>query len=184
MARSKLLSVQNLVLWTIWLFPLAVSLHNLEEGLGFSRYAVRFKAWQHVGVRAFRFALVVLAVLAFVTALLAQFGGPRSVGAYLHVGYMLAMLLNVFVPHLAASLARVSPARGRLMPGTVTALLLILPVTLTGIITGLRSGWLEPLPFALYGVGVIAALLASLPLLFKLGARVFNTKPRDTNPRG
>lgn len=57
---------------------------------------------------------------------------------------MLAMLLNVFVPHLALSLVQ-----RRLMPGTVTAVLVILPVTLTSLVSGLRSGWLEPLPFAL-----------------------------------
>ena len=156
--------MSNLILW---LFPLAVSLHNLEEGLGFPHYATKFKPWQHVGVRAFRFALVVLAVLAFVTARLAELGGPRSVGTYLHAGYMLAMLLNVFFPHLAASLAL-----RRRMPGVITAVLIILPLTLTGIITGFRNGWLEPLPFSLYGASVTAALLLSLPLLFRLGSRV------------
>ncbi len=118
--------------------------------------------------RALRFALVVVALLAFVTAGLAQIGGPRSVGAYLHAGYMLAMFLNVFVPHLAVSLAR-----RQLMPGTVTAGLLIFPVTLLGLLTGFGRGWLGPLPFALYGAGVTAALLVSLPMLFWLGGRLF-----------
>lgn len=116
-----------------WLFPVVVSLHNLEEGLFFTRYAHRFRPWRTVGVKAFRFALVVLTGLAYLTASLNHMGGPRSPGAYLHAGYMLAMLLNVFVPHLGVSLAQ-----RRLMPGTATGVLLVLPTTLTGLYLGLK----------------------------------------------
>jgi hypothetical protein len=157
-----------------WLFSLAVSLHNLEEAHGFPAYRQRFKPWQRVGIMPFRFALAVLTVMAFVTAYASHAGGPKSLGAYLHTGYMLAMLLNVFVPHLAVSLVQ-----QRLMPGTVTAVLIILPVTLTSLVGSVQSGWLGPLPFVLYGVGVTAALLASLPLLFKLGARLFKETLKD-----
>lgn len=157
-----------------WLFSLAVSLHNLEEALGIPTYAQHFKPWQSVGPTPFRFTLVVLTDLAFVTSYASQTGGPRSVGAYLHAGYMLAMLLNAFILHLA-----VSWAQRRLMPGTVTAVVFILPITLTGIINGLRSGRLEPLPFALYGIGVTAALLVSIPPLFRLGATLFRRNIKD-----
>lgn len=88
-----------------WLFPVAVSSHNLEEGLFFPRYARYFAPWQQVEVGAFRFALVLLTLLAYLDALASTLGGARSFGAYLHVGCMLAMLLNVFVPHLVITLA-------------------------------------------------------------------------------
>lgn len=154
-----------------WLFPVAVSLHNLEEGLSFPRYAHLFAPWRRVHVSAFRFALVLLTLLAYLSALWSTLGGARSVGAYLHAGYMLTMLLNVLIPHLA-----VSVAQGRLMPGTATGVLLVLPTTLTGLYLGLSRSGLEPFPLVRYGGAVTLALLASLPLLFKLGALFGNAR--------
>lgn len=69
-----------------WLFPLAVSLHNLEEAHGFPAYKKRFMPWQRVGIKPFRFALAVLTVLAFITAYASHAGGPKSLGTYLHAG--------------------------------------------------------------------------------------------------
>ena len=155
-----------------WLFPVAVSLHNFEEGLFFSRYAHRFPPWRQVGVKAFRFALVVLTLLAYLSASACTLGGARSTGSYLHAGYMLAMLLNAFAPHLAVTLAT-----GRVMPGTLTGVLLVAPATGTGLYLGLSGGTLEPQAFVLYGVSVTAALLASLPLLFRLGGWLFPDTP-------
>jgi hypothetical protein len=122
-----------------------VSLHNLEEGLLFSRYAHRFPPWRLVGVKAFRFGLVVLTLLAYLSASACTLGGVRSTEAYFHAGYMLAMLLNAFVPHLAVTLAI-----GRVMPGTLTGVLLVAPVTGTGLYLGLSGGILEPQAFVLY----------------------------------
>lgn len=126
-----------------WLFPVAVSLHNLEEGLLFPRYAHCFPPWRQVGIKAFRFALALFTLLAYLSALTSTLGGARSLGAYLHAGYMLAMLLNVFVPHLAITLAT-----GQVMPGTLTGVLLIAPVTGAGLYLGLSSGTLEPGPLS------------------------------------
>ncbi len=120
-----------------WLFPIAVSLHNLEEGLLFPHYAHRFPPWQLVGVKVFRFGLVVLTLVAYLSTSACTLGGARSTGAYLHAGYMLAMLLNAFAPHLAVTLAT-----GQVMPGTLMGVLLVAPVTGTGLYLGLSGGTL------------------------------------------
>lgn len=87
--------------------------------------------------------------------------------------YMLAMLLNAFVPHLAVTLATRS-----LMPGVATGLFLVAPVTAAGLYFMLRQGYIGREGFLLSAPLVVAGLLASLPLLFRLGGLVRNRHVR------
>lgn len=102
------MTVQTLM----WLFPLAVTLHNLEECLWLPDWSRHTPWWPQVDAAEFRFALVVLTLLAYLTAFWGLSRGPGSVGAYLHAGYMLAMLLNAFVPHLVVTLVTRRPMPG------------------------------------------------------------------------
>ncbi len=155
-----------------WLFPLAITLHNLEEGVWLPSWSRRTPMWRPVDAGEFRFALVVLTLLAYLTAFWSTSQGARSVGAYIHAGYMLAMLLNVFVPHLAVTLVT-----RRLMPGVVTGVLFVAPVTATGLYLALRrGGYITRDDFLLSAPLVVAALLISLPLLFRLGRLVLGRR--------
>ena len=155
-----------------WLFAGAITLHNLEEALllpGWSQSAGR---WHHpVGVREFRFAVGVLTALAYIAAVLSVVGGKESVGAYFIAGYALAMLVNVLFPHLLATLVM-----RRYAPGTATALLLNLPVTVLLLYRGFQDSYIRLPAFLWAGPLVVAAILGSIPLLFTIGRFALRVK--------
>lgn len=148
-----------------WLFVLVITLHNLEEALLLPAWSQTAGKWHHpVGAREFRFAVIVLTVLAYVLAGLAAVHGKESVWAYLLAGYALAMLLNVLFPHVIATVVM-----RRYAPGTLTALLLNLPVTLLLLRQGLQEGYVHFQRFAWTGPLVVAGILAAIPVLFAIG---------------
>ncbi len=157
--------------WLAAAFVIAVALHDLEEALWLPAWSRRAGLWHRpVGVLEFRFAVTVLAIAAPAVAVLAVRQGPGSVGAYLLAGYALAMLANVFVPHVAATILM-----RRYMPGTATALVLVLPASLALLSTAFAGGWVSWPAFALAGPAVAAALALSIPLLFSVGRRLAGT---------
>jgi hypothetical protein len=148
-----------------WIFPIVVTLHNAEESLwlpGWSRSAGRWHDPVAPGV--FRFAVIILTILAFVVTGLSFRSGRETVWTYLTFGYMAAMLANVLVPHIAASIAMRS-----YMPGLATGVFLNLPLLSLLMVLALRQGYVSGWKAAAYSVGVAALLLLSIPALFKLG---------------
>ena len=70
-----------------WLFALVVTLHNLEEAIWLPDWSKAAGRWHSpVGARKFRFGVIVLTVLAYITARLTVVYGRESVGAYLLSG--------------------------------------------------------------------------------------------------
>jgi len=119
-----------------WLFPLVVSLHNAEEAIAFPGWSGGFGRRWHGSVTpgVFRFAAAVLSLLAIAVTWMSVISGRQTVWTYLAFGYIAAMLVNVLVPHVAATIAL-----RRYVPGVATAVLLNLPVLTEG---GIRF-WLE-----------------------------------------
>jgi hypothetical protein len=152
------------------LFALAITLHNIEEAILLPAWSKMAGKWHHpVGAREFRFAVIVLTVLAYVAAGLAMVYGKESMGTYLLTGYALAMLLNVFFPHVIATLVM-----RRYAPGTLTALLLNLPVSLLLLHRGFQDGYIHSQRFVWAGPLVVVGIMVSIPLLFALGRRLQN----------
>lgn len=151
-----------------WLFALAVTLHNIEEAILLPAWSQTAGRWQHpVGAREFRFAVIVLSAAAYGAAYFAMVGGRESVGAYIVVGAALAMLLNVAFPHLLATLVL-----RRYAPGTGTALLLNLLVTVLLLREAIVEGYIRLHVFAWAGPLVVIVILASIPVLFAIGKRL------------
>ena len=149
----------------LWLFPIVITVHNAEEAIwlpGWSKRAVLWRSPVTPGV--FRFAAVVLTVLAYAVTWLSAESGKQTVWTYLAFGCIAATLANVLIPHVALSVALRS-----YMPGLATALLLNLPVlsllAVLALIEGYVSGWKCAASF----VGVSGALAAFIPALFRLG---------------
>jgi hypothetical protein len=151
----------------IWLFPIATTLHNLEEALwlpAWSQHAGRLHP--AVGAAEFRFAVTLLTLLAWgLTAQAARRGGRWL---DLLACYWLAMLINVVFPHLVASIA----SRGY-APGIVTALLLNLPVDGYLLRRALAERRVEPRRLLVTAAAFVPLLAASIPLLFRLGRALF-----------
>ena len=149
----------------VWLFALAITLHNLEEALLLPAWSQTAGKWHHpVGAQEFRFAVAVLTVLAYIAAVMAAVGGKESMGAYLLAGYALAMLLNVLFPHVIATVVM-----RRYAPGTLTALLLNFPVTVLLLHQSLLEGYVQLYRLTWAGPLVVAGIMAAIPLLFAIG---------------
>jgi len=155
-----------------WLFAAAITVHNLEEALllpGWSQSAGRWH--RPVGAREFRFAVGMLTALAYIAAALSMVGGKETVSSYFIAGYALAMLMNVFFPHLLAT-----AVMRRYAPGTATALLLNLPVTVLLLYRGFQESYIRESTFLWAGPLVVAAILGSIPLLFTIGRLALGVK--------
>ncbi|MGD0840718.1 MAG: HXXEE domain-containing protein [Candidatus Acidiferrales bacterium] len=148
-----------------WLFPIVITLHNLEEAIWFPDWTQRARRWPlPVAPGVFRFAVAVLTVLAFVVTWMSAESGKQTVWTYLVFGSMIVTLANVVIPHVAVSVAQRS-----YMPGVVTAVALNLPVVSLLVVVALREGYVSGWKAAEYSVGVAAVVILSIPTLFKLG---------------
>jgi hypothetical protein len=149
-----------------WLFPIVVTLHNAEEAIGFPGWSREAGSRWHGSITSgtFRFAAAILALLAFAVTWMSLVSGRQTVWTYLAFGYIAAMLANVPVPHVAATIAL-----RRYVPGVATAVLLNLPVLTLLVVCALREGYVSGWKAVAYCVCVSVILVASLPALFKLG---------------
>ena len=149
------------------MFAIAITVHNLEEAIWLPAWSKTAGRFHHpVGIFEFRFAVTVLTLIAYVMAYLSMIGGKGSVGAYLVCGYALAMLLNVIFPHLLAMLIM-----QRYAPGTVTAVILNLPITFILLYKGLEEGFIDKSVFIYVGPLVVVGILLLIPGLFFVGRR-------------
>jgi hypothetical protein len=122
--------------WNLqWIFPIVITLHSAEEAIWFPGWSKRAGRWHApVATGVFRFAAAILTVLAFVVTWLSVRSGNQTVWTYLAFGYMVAMLANVLIPHIAVSVATRS-----YMPGVATAVALNLPTLSLLVVLALRE---------------------------------------------
>lgn len=106
-----------------WLFPIAVSIHNLEEAV-WMPWFWRSRGW-HVPVSAngFWLATVLIDLVAFLSTYFAVRYGKQSQAVYIYCAFALLIFLNVFW-HIGVALYYRTYA-----PGVVTAGLINLPLT-------------------------------------------------------
>ena len=152
-----------------WLFPIAITIHNLEEAIWLPGFVAAHRTdlpWS-VDPGQFRFALVVLTTAAWVVTYLSWRTGPQTVWAYLLFGYIVAMLVNVFVPHIPAAIMFQGYA-----PGVVTAVLVNLPVLALLTRLAIKDRHASGRKAVAFGVGVPLGIVALFPALFALGRRL------------
>ncbi len=112
----------------------------------------------------FRFAVVVLTVLAFVITVLSTVSGRMTFWANLTFGCMMATLFNALVPHIAVSIAKRT-----LMPGVITAAVFNLPILSWLMVLALKQGYVSSHDALVFSIAVPVLLLPMIPLLFQLG---------------
>jgi len=117
-----------------------------------------------VGAFEFRFALIVLTALSVVITILFYITGKQSIACYLFFAFNFVMLINVFFPHLAATIVL-----KKYCLGLLTGVMLLLPVTSYLLLYGYDNEfyffpkfWFITIPFA-------ALVIVSIPILFKIG---------------
>jgi hypothetical protein len=148
-----------------WLFALALTLHNLEEVILLPKWSQHAGRWHPKASNfQFRFAVLVLTLLAYGIVLWSYWGGKGSLGDYLLSGYAFAMLLNAFFPHLIATVVL-----RRYAPGLITALGLNVPVMFMLLFRALEEQYVSLSAFMISGVVFTAVIVAIIPVLFRIG---------------
>lgn len=147
------------------LFILSFTVHNIEEGIWlpkWSQYADKYHP--KVSNNEFHFALMVITIFGYaLTFALMMFGSSYDIIKYIYLGFIIMMCFNAIFPHLLATIILKKYA-----PGTLTGLLLNLPIGVTIFIQYYRQG-LNIFDLIIGTVIVVFATLISLKPLFKLG---------------
>ncbi|MBD3374072.1 HXXEE domain-containing protein [candidate division KSB1 bacterium] len=159
--------MQTLLIWGV---PVVILVHNIEEAIWLPRWANQYAGRWHkpVGAAEFRFAVVVLSLLAFVLAGLTHISGFGSIWHYLLAAYALGQAINIFVPHLVVTLVTRHYA-----PGLITGLVLVLPAAWVFLNHGFSREYLDFATFGISSVIFIPIVLLSIPLLFRLGRKLY-----------
>lgn len=160
----------------LWLVPLFITVHNLEEWIGFPRMLSVFQ--EHTpdwvvqalpgGVfpptgRQFAVMLLLVTLLAFGLALLPGVRRARGPRTQLLAVLQMLMLVNG-LSHLAAA-----ALTGGYVPGLATALVFNLPFSLLFFVQGLKDGWIRAQSlsyllagaFLLHGPGLLGLAVAA-----------------------
>lgn len=152
-----------------WLFPLAVLLHNGEEAIWMPGWTGRHAAQlPSLPAAEIRIALAVLSMAAFLVTYFSVRKGPDSLPAYLLFGSVVAMLANVFIPHIPASIVFRSYT-----PGVVTAVAINLPVMSVLAIHAVRERWVYGRKAVMFGVGVALVLAGLIAGLLIVGSNIW-----------
>ena len=148
-----------------WLFALALTIHNLEEAVWLPKWSQQAGRWHpKVSKFQFRFALIVLTLLAYGIALGSYWGEKGSPGDYLLTGYAFVMLINAFFPHLVATIVL-----RRYAPGLITALGLNVPVMSLLLLRALEKQYVSLNASIISAVAFTLAIVAIIPFLFRIG---------------
>ena len=106
------------------LFMFTITLHNIEEALWLPQWSHHAKKYHKpLERKEFHFALIVITALAYVISGLFLFFPKVFFIKCLFVGYVGAMILNVFFPHIIATILL-----KRYAPGLITGVLVNLPL--------------------------------------------------------
>jgi|KBSMisStaDraftv2_1062788.scaffolds.fasta_scaffold00515_36 hypothetical protein len=106
-----------------WLLPLAVTLHNVEEAIWIPGFRTRH-GWNSITASQFRLAALMVVLLAFAVTYVAIPNDRSRTASHLFYAFCWIMLLNVFW-HVGVCFYFRAYA-----PGAITAVVLVLPITL------------------------------------------------------
>lgn len=149
-------------------FCFAITLHNIEEALWLPKWSQQ-KSKFHMPVtpNEFHFAVIVITMLAYLSAFGYYYLPQSNFLKWIFIGFLGSMIFNAIFPHLAATIVMKKYA-----PGLITGLLLNIPIN-SFIIYQLFSHHLilwKELILSTIVVGIL--LIAMIPFLFKVGAKI------------
>ncbi len=148
-----------------FLFLFAIILHNLEEALWlpqWSKYAKKFH--KEVAPHEFHFALIIVTAFAVMITSGIVFNPNNKIIKFFYFGLLGLMILNAIFPHLLATLAL-----KRYAPGTITALILNVPINTLIIYHSVNAGVISLNGVMISTIVIGITCFLCLPLLFKLG---------------
>jgi hypothetical protein len=147
----------------LWVFPVAVALHDGEEAWLLPGWVSRHREQLpvHPGDGPIWAGLVMVTLAAFVVTVCCARNGRESTWAYILFGLMSAMLLNVFVPHVPATVVF-----RQYTPGVLSAVLLNLPLMSVLLYKAVGDGWVSGAKAVRYALLVPLVLAGTIGALF------------------
>ena len=154
--------------YLILIFPIAITLHNIEEALWLPKWSLNAKRYHKpVNKNEFLIAALIITVLAYMISFLFMFFRSCLIIKYLYFGFVGAMIINVIFPHLIATIAL-----KKYCPGLITGLFINLPFFSLLIIHGIINNIISLKEIILSTTGVSIILIMILPVLFKMGNKL------------
>jgi hypothetical protein len=152
----------------ILIFPLAITLHNIEEALWLPQWSQFTKRYhKRVGRNEFYFALICVTLIAYLSSFFFLFFNEVVLLRYIYFGFVGAMILNAIFPHLIATIVL-----KRYAPGVLTGILMNVPCFSFLIIFAIKENVISTFEVIISTAVVGGAILVSLPIFFKLGERL------------
>lgn len=150
------------------MFLFAFTLHNIEEGLWLPKWSTHAgKYHKPVNQREFHFALIVITTFVYLLAFLSlSFGPSVPIFKAIYAGFVLMMCVNAILPHALATIVL-----RRYSPGTLTGLLLNLPIGILLLFNYIKDGLSIGRLFTAFAAVSLITLLSLRPL-FKLGNKL------------
>lgn len=147
-----------------WLLALSETIHNLEEALWLPAWSKSAGPWHEpVGAFEFRFAVIVITLIVY--AVIWYFSRcDNRIASGMMGGILVVILVNVFFPHLIASIACME-----YVPGLLTGILLNLPVTIYLLRRGVCEDFFNTRILVIGTAGMAVITIPLLPVLFALG---------------
>jgi hypothetical protein len=117
-----------------WIPAITETIHNIEEAIWLPAWSADAGLWNgHVTADQFRFAVAAVTLLVYAIIYYYTRNG-NNFSTRLYCGTLVIIFVNVFVPHLAASVITASYS-----PGVLSGIILNVPVTLYLLRSGLRE---------------------------------------------
>lgn len=156
---------------SLWIFfPLAITLHNMEEAIWLPKWSENAKQFHKpVEANVFYFAVIFVTLLAYLSTFLAIAFPSSWVWKNIFHGFLGAMILNIFFPHLVSTIIL-----RKYSPGLATGLFLLIPVNSIILYQSVMFGNIKLPDLALSILVVSIVLLSLLPLFFKIGEQLIN----------
>jgi len=152
------------------LFLLGFSLHNIEEALWLPKWSKHARKYhKEVSPSEFRFAVIIVTAIGYLlTFQYFVFGSAYAAAKYIYLGFILIMIVNVFFPHLIATIILKKYA-----PGLITGLLLNAPLGIYILLKKISN--LNEFVFVIIaGIILAAFFLLSIKHLFALEKKLFD----------
>ncbi|MDF2613964.1 MAG: hypothetical protein K0S71_1750 [Clostridia bacterium] len=152
----------------ILIFPLAITLHNLEEALWLPQWS-RFAKQYHkpIDKNEFYFALICVTLLAYLSSIFFLFFNEVVILKYIYFGFVGMMILNAIFPHLIATIVL-----KRYAPGVITGIFMNVPCFSFLITFAIKENVISPFEVIISTAIVGGIILALLPIFFELGRRL------------
>lgn len=157
-----------------WLFALAITVHNIEEGLFLPAFTASVpRLAEHSTPFSFRFALIVLTGAVYIVVAFAAAGVASAIT--LLSGLALVMAINAVAPHLVLTLVF-----RRYAPGTATGLFIMTPLSILLIVRNAAGGHIDGYALAVATISVAVAVIIAIPALIYAGRFIERYLPHPT----